>query len=63
MYVDRAAKAEANLIYAGNQVGSTPASASANANVVEPPPKPYSVFTRREKWFIVAVTGFAASFR
>ena len=25
--------------------------------------KPYSVYTSREKWFIVAVTGFAAVFR
>lgn len=28
-----------------------------------PPAKPYSVYTAREKWFIVAVTAFAALFR
>ncbi|KAI0653268.1 MFS general substrate transporter [Cubamyces menziesii] len=45
-----------------DQGARTPAPTAANANVPEPPPKPYSVFTRSEKWFIVAVTGFAAMF-
>ncbi|KAI0328529.1 MFS general substrate transporter [Cubamyces sp. BRFM 1775] len=31
-------------------------------NASEPPSKPYSVYTSREKWFIVAVAGFAALF-
>ncbi len=28
-----------------------------------PPSKPYSIYTASEKWFIVALTGFAAMFR
>ena len=29
----------------------------------EPQAKPYSIYTTPEKWFIVALTGFAAMFR
>ncbi|KAI8981383.1 MFS general substrate transporter [Trametes punicea] len=37
-------------------------STSDSTNASERPPKPYSVYTSKEKWFIVAVTGFAALF-
>ncbi|KAI0375161.1 MFS general substrate transporter [Pilatotrama ljubarskyi] len=33
-----------------------------STNASESPPKPYSVYTAHEKWFIVAVAGFAALF-
>ncbi|KAI0330910.1 MFS general substrate transporter [Cubamyces sp. BRFM 1775] len=53
---------DAGSLTENGQEANAPVPPSANANAPEPPPKPYSVFTRSEKWFIVAVTGFGALF-
>lgn len=58
---DNANLKDTDTIVDGHDKPNTaPANASSDA---KPPEKPYSIFTKKEKWFIVCVASFAGVFR